>query len=282
MRALADVRGLCKRLAESGASWQSARGCGRCGLGRGFRAACGVAAYAAVRALEAILFRSCFDSAEARQTVRWGCFWSLEFALENGAATESNAAGFATVGRCGVGASTMVFWGWRGSAGIRSAPVRGCGMRNKRSLGRRSRFGVNHSGRCPFFAGRKAGLCFAVCFDFQPLACGRPGFENRRASIVFRSCFDSAEARQTVRWGRFWGLLFAPGFGAGSKACEVQSKSNPARTQPEPSPNLVQTQMGFRRLAYALCLRDELGFALSRLRHGCGKPRFWSPLSAGP
>ena len=163
----------------------------------------GVAAYAAVRALEAILFRSCFDSAEARQTVRWRCFWSLEFALENGAATESNAAGFATVGRCGVGASTMVFWGWRGSAGIRSAPVRGCGMRNKRSLGRRSRFGVNHSGRCPFFAGRKAGLCFAVCFDFQSLACGRPGFENRCASIVFRYRFDSTKARQTVRWGRF-------------------------------------------------------------------------------
>ena len=28
----------------------------------------------------------------------------------------------------------------------------------------------------------------------------------------FRSWFDSSQARQTVRWGRFWGLLFAPVF----------------------------------------------------------------------
>ena len=138
-----------------------------------------------------------------------------------------------------MGASAMVFWGWRGGAGIRSAPVRGCGMRNKRSLGRRSRFGVGHSGRCPFFAGRKAGLCFAVCFDFQSLACGRPGFENRCASIVFRSCFDSAEARQTVRWGRFGGLLFAPGFGAGRRqgvqgSVQTKPSLNPVQTQSEP------------------------------------------------
>ena len=30
----------------------------------------------------------------------------------------------------------------------------------------------------------------------------------------FRSCFDSSQARKTVRWGRFWGLLFAPENGA--------------------------------------------------------------------
>ena len=60
---------------------------------------------------EALFSRSLFDSSQARQTVRWGRFRGLEFALENAAATELNAAGFATAGRrCGVGAWALVFW----------------------------------------------------------------------------------------------------------------------------------------------------------------------------
>ena len=53
--------------------------------------------------------------------------------------------------------------------------------------------------RRPFKAGPCTGLSAAACAP---------------ESAVFHSCFDSSQARQTVRWGRFRGLLFAPAFAA--------------------------------------------------------------------
>ena len=138
-----------------------------------------------------------------------------------------------------------------------------CPWMRKVRIGARLQGGLRRCGACH-------GLCFAKHCFFAP-------------------CLIAAKPVKPCDGGVFWIFyLLLVSEQAARRArlspnqTQPEPSSNPARTQPEPSPNLVQTQMGFRRLAYALCSRDELGFALSRLRHGCSKPRFWSPLSAGP
>ena len=99
--------------------------------------------------------------------------------------------------------------------------------------------------------------------------CRRPSPEKRR---LFRSCFDSNKARQTVRWRRFRGLEFAPDFrAASSESGRVLPSLKPAKAMPEAhhlsAPGLIRS-----------CLRNEPGFATSRLQCGGRKPCFSKPV----
>ena len=79
---------------------------------------------------------------------------------------------------------------------------------------------------------------------------------------LFCSCFDSAQARQTVRWRRFRGLLFAPDSrAANGKAARIQAKPapnpNPARMRPELA-SFDDLPCALVFMASGICLAPEL------------------------
>ena len=119
-----------------------------------------------------------FDSNKARQTVRWGRFWDLKFALEKERKrAHPGRVCFAPAARLWAASST--------SAARKPGFMSRLQGKGARHFVRRT---LHHGGPTARFA-----------------AAARPSQAN-----VFRYHFDSNEVRQTVRWGRFWSLEFAP------------------------------------------------------------------------
>ena len=84
-------------------------------------------------------------------------------------------------------------------------------------------------------------------------------------TFVFRYGFDSSQARQTVRWGRFQGLLFAPekraehAFGRRMERSAGGWCGKPGACLAADGPLALQTGASFRGIAWAHYLGALLG-----------------------
>ena len=135
-------------------------------------------------------FRYRFDSGKAPKIVRWSRFQGLLFAPVFEA-------------KLGFGLRIAGF-GLRDSGhGIR---VTGCNSGCRRAA--QKQHCRNPACAMPFTRPKPASALPAI-----PSRCPRP-----ETIACFRYRFDSNKARQTVRWSRFRGLLFAPVFAANPEA----------------------------------------------------------------
>ena len=105
-------------------------------------------------------------------------------------------------------------------------------------------------------------------------------------TAFFRSCCDSSQARQTVRWERFWGLEFAPDFGAGKERQggldSVQHKRSPNPNPRTRSTEPARRSIGFRPPPFALVRAMNRALLCPACGASAEKPRFQSLFSAGP
>ena len=177
-----------------------------------------------------------FDSNEARQIVRWRRFLGLEFAPDSRASER--------LGQPCRDEPGLVSLCWADQPGpakpnqTQPNPAKAAesGLNRARRafcVRRLALSGIRHERRLPpGFTDRLQGKGAA----FRPCALhhgGQPaGFCSRPACLpqasVFRYHFDSSQARQTVRWRRFWGLEFAPDSRANKRRWPGLAGVNPA------------------------------------------------------
>ena len=156
------------------------------------------------------VFRYRFDSNEARQTVRWRRFWGLEFAPDSRANKRLGQPC-----RDEPGLASLCWTDQPGptkpnQAQLNPAKPAESGLNCAR---RPALSGIRHERRVRSPVSR--AVCRATAFRPCALHHGGPAARFATAAYppqasVFRYHFDSNKARQTVRWGRFLGLEFAP------------------------------------------------------------------------